>query len=244
VPLGNVNVDKVAVRSIMLQGNHCQCGKLNGGDAGVLTFLTSFSQEKGYRLDQVTVDICFLEHEPNSDNANRKLKLLEFPSPIKAIHGEPRTERVSNKTTVYPKVQVLGNGGELGGNERTYETSFVRSWCYSSNWESDEYGNLTIAKWTWQADEGDPQVQHVGPLYSGVVVGPLCQPFWVGCSIKPRLSRSKPLKWLRRFVGRPNEEESQQAFTKILLNPTDTDLGPLVDGLDVKIHQLMRPNQG
>jgi hypothetical protein len=77
-----------------------------------------------------------------------------------------------------------------------------------------------------------------------VVVGPLCQPFWVGCSIKPRLSCSNPLKWLRRFVGRPNEKENQQAFTKILLSPTDTDLGPLVDGLDVKIHQLMRPNQG
>lgn len=44
-------------------------------------------------------------------------------------------------------------------------------------------------------------------------------------------------------MGRPSEEENEHKFTQILLSPTNTDLGTVVDGLDVKISQLMLSNQ-
>ncbi|KAH7169514.1 hypothetical protein DER46DRAFT_600402 [Fusarium sp. MPI-SDFR-AT-0072] len=239
----DVNVDKVYVSSVMLGGKDCQFGKFEGRDAGILIFLTSLTQGKGYRLDQVTGYIRFMEHEPNDDKANGELKILKHPCPTSAIHGEPRPERVTRKFLAYPKVEALGIGGELGGMEQTCETDVVRSWHYSCTWRGDEHGKLTVTQCNWQADEGDPQVQHAGPLYSGVVVGPLRQPFWVGCRIQPLLSRSSPFKWLKRFMGHPSEEENRHIFTKILPSLTDTDLGTVVDELDVRINQLIRSNQ-
>ena len=115
---------------------------LEGADAGVLKFLTSLNQGKGYRLDQVTVNICFTEYGPNNDEANTALILLKPPYPTNAIPGEQRKERVLCKRAVCAKVQALGGGGEFGGVERTHETEFVRSWNYSCIWCSDRHGEV------------------------------------------------------------------------------------------------------
>jgi len=246
LPLQDARVGKLNVNCGMLGGKDCQWGKLEGADAGVLKFLTSLNQGKGYRLDQVTVNICFAEHGPNDDEANTALILLKPPYPTNAIPGEQRKERVLCKRAVCAKVQALGGGGELGGIERIHETEFVRSWYYSCIWCSDRHGKYTAAEWKWEADEGDPRVRHVSRLYSGVVVGHLHRPFWVGCKIQPLLSYSDPLRRLKRYMGRPSIGGDKYTFVEVPLGPTDTNpetnLETVVSGLDEEIAQLMGSN--
>src|SRR6266566_9000742 len=106
-------------------------------------------------------------------------------------------------------------------------------------------GKYTAAEWKWEADEGDPRVQHISRLYSGVVVGHLHRPFWVGCKIQPLLSYSDPLRRLKRYIGRPSKGGDKYAFVEIPLGPTDTnpetDLEAVVR-LDEEIAQLMGSN--
>jgi hypothetical protein len=240
--LRDVKVDKVSVSCSMLGGNDQQWGKLESMDVGVLKFLTTLAQEDGYRLDQITVDIYFTEHNPEDCELflkNLALVLLKPPCPTKIIRGEPRKEHIIRKSSVYPKLQTPIGGGELGGSERTYETDFVRSWSYSCCWHGDRHGKLTMAKWMWEADHGDPQVQHVGPLYSGVVVGHLCQPFWVGCKIQPLLTRRGLSKYWKRYRGKSMDNDDKYKFTQIPLSPTNANLGTVVAGLDEEITQLM-----
>jgi hypothetical protein len=233
----------------ILGGNGRQWGKLGSMGVGVLKFPTNLVQEKGYRLDRVTVDVCFTEHKPEDHElflANTALELLKPLCLIETIHGEPRKEHVVRKSTLYPKVQTPGGGGEFGGSERTYETDFVRFWSYSCYWHSGRHGKYTVAKWKWEADEGDPQVQHVGRLYSGVVVGHLCQPFWVVCKVQPLLTRRGLSKYWKRYRGQPMEDDDKYKFTQIPLSPMNTNLGTVIDGLDKEITQLMcsKPRPG
>ncbi|KAL6235010.1 hypothetical protein BDW75DRAFT_210802 [Aspergillus navahoensis] len=227
--------DRVRVTCTLLGGEDCRTGKLGEIDVCVLKFLTSLEHGRKYKVDQVVVEICFTEHGPNDNNANNMLKILRQPSPKIPICGGLRQEHIVRRGMLNPTLQIPGGGGELGGYERTYETDYVRSWIYSCIWRVDKHMDLTIAHLEWSADVGDPEVGHVGPLYSGVVLGHPGRSFWIGCKIELKLSRP----WYKRYRGRSHGDDDRYTFREISVSATNSNLETVVDGLDKEISQMM-----
>lgn len=216
-----------------------QWGKFNDADVGVLKFITKLTQDSEYRLDRMSVDICFAEHGPNDYVANTVLKVLGNPCPTDIIHGQLRREHVVRTTNMNPQVEVFGNSGGLGEHERTVETDFVRSWTYDCNWRKDKYGMSTIVQWNWNADPGDSAVQQLNALYSGVVLAHSREPFWVGCKITLKL-HSHRQRYIRRFLGRARNGDENFQFQEITPSPAVINLEKVVNRLNEEVSKLMR----
>lgn len=222
----------------IINDRHHQWGKIDDNDACVLKFITRVTQNGNCRLDSMSVRVCFTEHGPDNDVANTVLELLHGPFPTSLIHGPLRHEHFTRDLTVSPQVGVSTVNVEGGSYQQTRVTEFLRYWTYTCNMRVDKHDRRSIALWRWNADPGDPHVQHIGALYSAVVLAHPSKPFWIGCDIALELHSFRN-GVLRRLKARRRDAGGGYVFRELLPTPSDRDLKELVETLNEDISKLI-----
>lgn len=230
----------MAIVNCCLRGNDCTWGKLNNQNAVVLQLLTDMAQESGFKLYSFTIELSFTEQHPAAlspqDNpANIALRILEPPSP-KGLKGGETIHHLVTETSVQPEVSSGPTNLKAVQWKRRKERDIKASWYYRSHRLSDKHSSLTIAKWIWEANTDNPQIEDVCHLYAGLILQHPGQPFYVSCKIRGRLVRPLQafLQWFK--FG----DDDAPIVTEILTHESDEDLQDLVRGLENRIVRLIR----
>jgi hypothetical protein len=60
---------------------------------------------------------------------------------------------------------------KVGQVKRTWDRNIIkRSWHFHGHQQSDRYGVLNMAKWIWEANSDNSEIEDVSRLYSGLVI--------------------------------------------------------------------------
>ncbi|KAJ0413312.1 hypothetical protein BJY00DRAFT_63680 [Aspergillus carlsbadensis] len=192
----------------------------------------------GYKMRSFELDISFapVSHAnsssvsggtsadtANSESSYPSVWLLQnpFPNPLpEYIEGRPWSETHSQGFTVEPSVQVGAGGGNLGSLFRTTEKSIIHKWQFRSYAIADEHNRPTTAKWVWESNKSNRQVESRGALHAAValhssrtdglllqckVEGRLCNGWWWE---RFRTKRSEPAIWLAELGPPSNDFEN------------------------------------
>jgi hypothetical protein len=167
----------------------------------------------GYKLRDFELDIQFAQgpnpslpgiHPSDTTAEDQDLQspavwLLQSPSPSplpEYIEGRPWSETQSRGITVEPSGQIGVGGGSLGSFSRTTEKSIFYKWQFRSYPISDEHNHLTTAKWIWESNKNNPQVEDRGTLHGAVVLRSAGTDLLLQCNVEGRLCKGP---WWRRF---------------------------------------------
>jgi hypothetical protein len=236
-----------------LRARECTWGKFKDQDTVVLVLLTDQGQEHGFKLHNFTIGLSFTEHNltpVTRDNLCRAntavtaLQILETPSP-KNLRGGETTQHLLTEMNVQPEVSTGLANIKVGQMRRTKERNVRSSWEYHGHRKSDEYGVFTIAKWVWEANHDNPQIEDVSHLYSGLILQHAGEPFYVGCTIRGQLvqSRQAASHSVRRWFKFGHREGEEPKVTKIMAHRSVEDLEDLevvAKELERKIERLIR----
>jgi hypothetical protein len=239
IELGSRHFGKVRV-NCCLRGNYCKWGKYKDNDCVVLQLLTDPREESGFKLNNLTVELSFTEHDPNLGSVappNERLRLLEPPLP-RYLRGGGTTQHRATEVNVQPQVTTGPTGVQAGQIRWTREGDVRDYWLYQSHWGGGQHGSFTVATWIWKANRYNPQPEDVSHLYSGVILRHPCQPFWVGCKIQGQLVRSTKAM-LNGFFKFGHKDNERPKFTKLQTRQSSQDLQDDVNELDDQIVKLI-----
>ena len=233
-----------ATVNFCLRAHECTWGKFKDQDTVVLVLLTDQAQEHGFKLHNFTIGLSFTEHNLTPDNlchANTALKILEPPSPG-SLKGGEITQHLLTERNVQPEVSTGPANFKVGQIKQTRERDVRSSWHYHSHRNSDEYGAFTIAKWVWEANADNPQIEDVSHLYSGLILQHAGEPFYVGCTIRGQLVQSLQAvsHSVRRWFKFGHREGEEPKLTKIMTRRSAEDLEVVAKELEGKIVRLIR----
>ena len=231
-----------------LRAHDCTWGRFKDQDTVVLVLLTDQTQERGFKLHNFTIRLSFTEHnltpvtQDNIFRANSTaLQILEPPSPS-SLKGGEITQHLRTEMNIQPEVSTGPANVKVGQVRRTKERDVRSSWHYHGHRHSDEYGVFTIAKWVWEANTDNPQIEDVSHLYSGLILRHAGEPFYVGCTIRGQLVQSSQAvsHFVRRWFKFGHREGEEPTVTKIMTRGSVGDLEVVAKELEEKIVRLIR----
>ncbi|KAL4747466.1 hypothetical protein BDW72DRAFT_196679 [Aspergillus terricola var. indicus] len=154
---------------------------------------------------------------PNVFHPSVWLKETPYQNPLpEYVEGLPSSETQSRGFAVEPSAQAGAGGGSLGSVFRTTERLVNRKWTFRRYPISNEHGHPTAAKWIWEANKSNPQVEGRGALHGAAVLqsagtddlvlqcrvdGKLCNGWWWK---KFKARDSEPALWLAK-LGSPSD---------------------------------------
>lgn len=218
-----------------LRGKHCTWGRLDEENGAVLQIVTDLDQENGFKLSQAILEVSFMEHDPAQDHLSPtgKLCIPEIPSP-RSLKGIASTQHVNFERVLNPNLPLPQGNFQVGSVKSTKDLEIHRSWVYHSHRPPDQYNGLTIAKWNWEANRDNPEIEDVGQLHSGVVLQYPGGPFWVGCKVRGKLVSV----WRRFKYGHREDELPKYTEIRTPSLQSNVDIQPLADDLENKMIEL------
>lgn len=221
-----------------LRGNNSKWGKFREKDAAVLQLLIDPSQDDGFKLRELVLELSFTEGDPrlettscSSGSVSPSLVILEPPSP-KYLKGKAATQHLSHEVTAQPQVGAGGISVGGVGMRATRDRDIERSWRFHSHWDPNELGLYTNAQWTWKAVAENPDIEDVGALYAGVIIQHPGQPFYLTCKVNGKL-----VNFGKKF--RYGNEEESPCFTLIHPKPSQESIQKEAEELEKEIIDLI-----
>jgi hypothetical protein len=217
-----------------IQSRACKWGKHESEHAAILSFLINASQPPDFKMHHFEIELCFSEQSslavgPSQSSLEPGLYLIALPSPS-WVGGTPTMSHDTRQVNVQPQVEAAGVNASLFGYTRGRESDTGRSWILSSSWSPDPNDRaFKTAKWRWEANSDNPQIDDRGALYTAVALRHSAQPFQIVSTVNGKLISKNPL---RKYMLSPRRDSEQPCFTKILPSTSDDDLKADIETLE------------
>ena len=218
----------------------------NVHDAGVLRFQITLDQPPGHKLSHFELELMFSDSiapqrvapgRPSQAVTSAGVSLLQRPSPA-YIEGLPMNNNITSEARFNPQAQVGGTGGSAIEVTRTSSRQVPRCWVFRSVPSKNLLlaggeSTMSAAKWVWEANPYNPQVETRGTLHGGVAVRHERKAFLVSCNVRGKAFSSGFRFW---FGTKKNEPRLWQMEPRTC----DEDITAQVDRLEAEMEALNR----
>ncbi|KAK6003635.1 hypothetical protein QM012_009406 [Aureobasidium pullulans] len=153
------------------------------------------------------------------------------------ICGQAWQEHVESSLEVAPHVEVVGNGGKLGGYSRNKTSDNEHRWSFTLQKHPDENGDYTKLAWKWEEQDKGASVPFERPIYVAVVIGHDRSTLDIRTQLKGKLVSSFRRGWKNLMFAPANRFAVPLAPE---LSDPPEDLTTIVEGLQQTIEDENR----